>query len=433
MNPNTGSHQRNLAFSEIVSHSINLALLKRLLCIYVYLIMTYILLSFFREAERNPGPNEFQSFVTPFEKIINKLILKKSTGISPKVDVKFPWKNPFSMKDSDLVVPTGDKTMYEIGRRYARKFPELLKERFSIGDYEFTSVPLRSASQTAMAFAMGYLKGKGVVTSLKMQPVPFTTLSPKNKILPLFWQTYPKWIKHVFQNPSSYTEFKKFGMTKVNIVKERIKRLLGLEASNKITIDSVRAISTLCAIERAKFGISGQSSWCSLIAGTEDIGNYYNDLNDWYLYGPGNELNANLSCDLLKGIFQSIQARSKKNKKSQNKVIVRVGYFVQLLTFLDRLGLFINEPMLKADDFLKVSDRKYKVGKLAPFSGNIAFVLYECNTDYKTDYKLQFYLNERLTKLPSCVSMVDCSLADFKEYYKGIVDKCNHKKTCKVD
>ena len=96
--------------------------------------------------------------------IVNRLIKERSTGISPSVDITFPWKNAYLRKEYGLQVPAGDKQIYKIARRFALRFPEIL-DKFSIADLNFTTSYVRRAQQSATALGMGYLKSKGHITN----------------------------------------------------------------------------------------------------------------------------------------------------------------------------------------------------------------------------------------------------------------------------
>ena len=53
--------------------------------------------------------------------------------------------------------------MYKVGQRFAERFPEIL-DKFSIADLNFTSSCFARAQQSASAFGLGYLQGRGHVT-----------------------------------------------------------------------------------------------------------------------------------------------------------------------------------------------------------------------------------------------------------------------------
>ena len=141
--------------------------------------------------------------------MVNPLIEKKSTGISSSVDIRFPWKSPYIRKEYGLPVPEGDRQLYHIGRRFATRFPEILKD-FSIADLNFTSSCFLRASQSVTAFGLGYLEGKGHVTKQRFQPVPLTTAPCGKDILHLPQLSCPKWLRTIALNPATLSESEKF-------------------------------------------------------------------------------------------------------------------------------------------------------------------------------------------------------------------------------
>ena len=367
----------------------------------------------------------------PLEKILNPLI-KNSTGISPSVDVKFPWKSPFRKEEAGLQVPEGDVQMYNIGKRYAKKFPEILAGKISISDFNFTSSCSSRCSQSTTALGVGYLEGKGNLTKLRIQPIPITTPPCSTDRLHRQSVACPKWMKDILFNKATWAESDKFlKSSKFQNIVHKIQQKLGLKNVNMVDENLVLSMFRACAWSVEAFGDSADSGWCSLFD-SEDQKAYdlYVDLYSYYLFGPGNELNADTGCPLMKDIIANIQsAAGMTTGIKKSKFIVRVGHSSTVLAPLFKLGLFVDKIQLKANDYKQLKNRKFRFGEIAPMSGNFAFVLYKCN-DKK--YRIQLYLNERLIELPACQSQLNCTLTQFLGYYQKIISKCDYDKACKV-
>ena len=365
------------------------------------------------------------------ETVVNPLIERKTTGVSSSVDIKFPWKSPYLKKEYGLQVPEGDKQMYKIGRRFATRFPEILKD-FSIADLNFTSSCYLRASQSATAFGLGYLQGKGHVTKQGFQPIPLTTAPCANDILHQQQRACPKWIKTVALNPENIKISEQF-LRSERFMKtvRKVRTKLGLEGVKEIDEYVVGVMLLTCGWGVQTFGYSPDAKWCSLFNEEDQkVYDYYIDAYGYYRFGPGDQLNLDVGCPLLQDVLTNLLVMTGKiTGKPKRKVIGRFGHASTIFAPIHKLGLFIDKVPLQADNYEQMRDREFRFGNIAPMSGNIAFVLYKCSYG---EYKVQFYHNERLMKLPACHSKVSCTLDEFLSYYRPILDKCDFAKICKL-
>ena len=327
--------------------------------------------------------------------------------------------------------------MFEIGRRYAKKFPEMLHGDISIADFNFTSSSYSRSSQSAMAFGMGYLVGKGHVTELKLQPLPIATYPRGKDKLHNLVGSCPRFQKNILRNRTTFAESRKFLKSeRFQKIVRNVRRKLGLIGVKELNEQLVVSMFSLCGWSVEALGHSLQTGWCSVFT-TEDqkIYDLYTDLANYYLIGPGNQLNKDMTCHLLRDIFTSLDRTAKEDKRHiKRKVTVRIGHGHTVIFPLLKLGLFIDKFPLKADtDYDKLKSRQYRAGKIAPMSSNFAFVLYRCGNGKYDKYKIQFYHNERLVKLPACQSKVDCTLKELLNHYRGIQnEKCDIDQLCQV-
>ena len=390
--------------------------------------------SYCRHGERNPEPS--QSFNEPkievLETVLNPLIKNRSTGVSSLVDIEFPWKSPYLKKEYGQQVPEGDKQIYNIGRRFAKRFPEILNGRFSIADFNFTSSCFLRASQSATAFGLGYLEGKGHVTKLGFQPIPLTTYDCNNDKLHLQQRNCKRWRETVGKNPVSFSEHNKFIETdRFQKIVRKVREKLGLKGVKEVEEQLVRSMFTACAWGVQKFGYSEDSGWCSLFNREDQkVFDYSVDAYVYYRLGPGNQINLDVSCAQLQDIFTNIKSMAEKiSGGPKKKVIARFGHTGTVLAPVLKLGLFIDRIPIQANNYEQIRNRKFILGKIVPMSGNIVFVLYRCHYGR---YEIQFYHNERLVKLPACHSKVRCSLDQFLNYYKPMLDLCDYDQACKM-
>ena len=366
--------------------------------------------------------------------VLNPLIKDKSTGVSSSVDVKFPWKNPYLPREYGLQVSEGDKRMYEIARRFAKRFPEIL-DKFSIADLNFTASCTSRASQSATAFGLGYLQGKGHVTKERFQPIPITTYNQcSNDRLHRYQGSCQRWREKVLANPEIRSEYQKFNKSdKYQKIVRKVQDKLGLKGVKELDGNLVYLMFAACSWGVEKFGYSQNSRWCSLFSAEDQkVYDYLTDSYFYYLIGPGNQINIDASCFLLQDILTHLLSMAGKTPGSNSrKIVARFGHGNTVLPALYKLGLFLDKAPLLATNYEQMRDREFKVGKIAPMSGNFAFVLYKCSSYFGHKvYKIQFYHNERLVKLPACHSKIDCTLDEFVHYYKPLLDRCQWNQIC---
>ena len=368
--------------------------------------------------------------LAPLEEVLNPL-MKQSTGVSPTVDVKFPWKMRINKKDAGFQVPEGDKQIYNIGRRFARRFPELLTGRFSIADFNFTSSCSPRASQSTTAFGMGYLQRKGPLTKYKLQPIPLTTVSNcSNDRIHRPVNACPRFMRDIWNQEIAYAESRKFLKTEMfQKIIRKVRKKLGLEGVKEVDEEIVLAMFRACGWGVSIYGDAEGSRWCSLFS-TEDqkIWNLYEDMWAANFWGPGFQLNLDTSCVQLQDLITNMKRMAQDIKSTQRpkKVIARFGHGQTIRLPLGKLGVegYTLEYPLTVDNYENLKNRKFRLGKAGPMSGNYAFVLYKCHYG---EYKVQLYIHEKLVKLPGCRSKVYCSLREFLAYHEDTISKCASK------
>ena len=63
---------------------------------------------------------------------------------------------------------------------------------------------------------------------------------------------------------------------------------------------------------------------------------------------------------------------------------------------------------------------------MQPFGVNVVFVLFQCELN---TYKVQLYVNERLTQLPGCAAST-CTFSEFSNVLAPIVATCDLDAIC---
>jgi hypothetical protein len=75
-----------------------------------------------------------------------------------------------------------------------------------------------------------------------------------------------------------------------------------------------------------------------------------------------------------------------------------------------------------------IANRKWRMSEASPFSGNVAFVLYNCSSDEQVPYRVQLLHNEKPIVFPSCNEMY-CPLEKLKTLFADSL-KCDFKDMC---
>ena len=149
---------------------------------------------------------------------------------------------------------------------------------------------------------------------------------------------------------------------------------------------------------------------------------------------------------------------------SSSRGVFYFGHAESLVPVFAALGLFHDLEPLRADTFdnRSLADaRKFRTGAFVPFSGNFAFVLYDCAKDHgstarrvrsdvgarsldggksnfvanvtATDrFFVQLLVNERPMNFPSFCGGSVCSYSELRKHYSSYVDRCRFDELCQV-
>lgn len=129
--------------------------------------------------------------------------------------------------------------------------------------------------------------------------------------------------------------------------------------------------------------------------------------------GYGNRVNERILCELMKDLL---------NHTNSNNLLKVKMYSVHSATIkllLTALGYARDNDDLRADNYAKMSQRKYRTNLLAPFSSNLVAVRYKC-IDRTQTYKLKFFLNEKLIDLGGSIDGT-YTLSQIQQKYKHFI------------
>ncbi|XP_011053113.1 PREDICTED: multiple inositol polyphosphate phosphatase 1-like isoform X3 [Acromyrmex echinatior] len=176
-----------------------------------------------------------------------------------------------------------------------------------------------------------------------------------------------------------------------------------------------------CRFERT-LHLNKPSPWCYVFTDDEmRVLEYEEDLFYYYNSGPGEEINSQLGCYLIRDMvdhFTKLEVNGDEPKG--------VFYFThsQMMTlFLTAMGVAQNPVPLTATNFRDMDYRNWRISQLVPFAANFAAVFHRCNSS-DTVFKVAFYLNENPLTIEGCKNGV-CDWVQLKKKLGAIAANCN--------
>ncbi|XP_057312906.1 multiple inositol polyphosphate phosphatase 1-like [Hydractinia symbiolongicarpus] len=377
-----------------------------------------------RHGNRYPSYKDVKNMNVAGEKI-NKAAETITTG----VNLKLPWKSPFTKRQDKLLSHVGERELFQLGQRILTRFPSLFKDGYSPLNYSFQSSCKLRCTHSANALAAGLFKEKGVLGECGYQPIAIETFPCNNDPKLRFFKICEKYKVDVEENQSAMQELTKFmNGVEVKSVIEKLSMRLGRPNLN-LNANDMWALSTACAYELGMYNGSLDSGVCSLFDQQDrQIMEYAYDLKHFYKRSAGHKITYESSCPLLKDVIYTLDDAINNPSTAYNGVF-RSSHAETIIPLYALLGVFLDEKKLKADNFAEMKYRQFRGACISPFSGHMYFVLYKCDTGYK----VQMYINERLAKIPCCSSKLSCDFEVFRKCYQHIIDTCEFKKMCKIE
>ncbi|NWX89377.1 MINP1 phosphatase, partial [Nothoprocta ornata] len=250
-----------------------------------------------------------------------------------------------------------------------------------------------------------------------------------------FFEHCEKFVALVEENATAMHQVEAFKEgPEMRRVLERVAGALCLPA-DELNADLVQVAFLTCSYELAIKNVT--SPWCSLFS-EEDakVLEYLNDLKQYWKRGYGYDINSRSSCSLFQDIFRQLDKameESKSSKPISSPVIVQIGHAETLQPLLALMGFFKDEEPLRANNYARQAQRKFRSGRIVPYAANLVFVLYHCDhaKTSREEYQLQMLLNEQL--LPFHHSNQTLALyADLKDYYRDILQNCRFEEECEL-
>lgn len=110
---------------------------------------------------------------------------------------------------------------------------------------------------------------------------------------------------------------------------------------------------------------------------------------------------------------------------------LRFGHSTSTDQFYSSLGLFHDDPPLRADSFYAMRNRIFYESKVTPFAAHIAFILYNCGGPGPENYLVKMMVNGQAMVIPACGSNT-CPYNEFKAKFKAYYEQCNFAQMCQI-
>lgn len=340
------------------------------------------------------------------------------------------WTCPFTDHSSNLLSSLGWKEHVTLGQKYHSMMPDLWAEILSDRKGSEISSLLVSSSRKIRARA----SARAFVTSLQHAPdenhpeLVFDegkVLKENNVLDPdtnstwygkinvkvddsnmRYFDNCSKYLFSVDYNESADHEFEKFLDTRT--FSGLITRIPDYTSPKEIFY-----VHQLCAFESA---IYGQSIWCKLFSDDDLVKlEYAADLKHYYKTGSGYEINFKQSCVLLKSIMEHMNA-SLTGKAEKPFAVLRFGHAETLIPLMTLLEFYRDPMPLKSDNYEKQKDRLFRTGRISPFSGNLALLIYE--DEHKAKF-MAVVINEVIVK-PFNMNCYFCPYGPESEIFKHL-------------
>ncbi|XP_065159990.1 multiple inositol polyphosphate phosphatase 1-like [Atheta coriaria] len=178
----------------------------------------------------------------------------------------------------------------------------------------------------------------------------------------------------------------------------------------------------LCRYEKSWY-VTRPSPWCAAFTPEQlKLLEYGDDLFYFYRSGYGHEyLNKNLGCGLVKDLYDRFE-RTVNGDTSEQKAIFHFRDLDTMLKTIVALGIRRDTNVLTADNYYQHTRRMWRTSEIAPFSGNLAAILYQCDNQAEK-YKVMFFLNENPVDFPEC-SVGLCSWNTFQQKLQYLAQEC---------
>ncbi|XP_055295864.1 multiple inositol polyphosphate phosphatase 1-like [Sitodiplosis mosellana] len=309
------------------------------------------------------------------------------------------WDRNITEKYDEFLTEQGWNDIKTIAKRYKQLFPNIFEDTYDEEKFSFRYTDVHRTEASYRAFVEG-LFGLDAHEYIHVPP------HQENIKLLKPYKFCPTDEEEITGKDSEYRKYLK-SKTISQLVMDVSKRL-GFECPLKMR--QVLSMYDMCVYEQA-WNLSDSSPWCAAFTPSQfyDL-EYPEDLRKYYESGHGREANSRFLCALVNDLLAHL------GNDDQPKAVAYVTHSSSLLLLLTSLGVFNDSEPLRADSYHRLSDRKWRLSKIAPFASNFAAVKYDCPNDIESE-KVKFFINEEPIDFEWCDAGL-CDWSAVKERYK---------------
>ncbi|RHY25985.1 hypothetical protein DYB32_007964 [Aphanomyces invadans] len=266
-----------------------------------------------------------------------------------------------------------DKTSYTFEHTWKDRTRE------SAASYTSTMSFHRVASRDWCRFAFGFFGGH--------QPVHYEVAAKGKDEELRFFDNCPVYEQEVERNLSATAQHDFFATS--DALTQAQRHLQDALHIPSLTLKDLSAIYDACAFDVAVHGIFDH--WCTLMPlDVLQVMEYWKELKQYYRKSHGNSMSVAIASPLLRDVVEAMVNFTTSPNEYGVQGHFRFAHAETLLPLLSLLGFQSNDPKLLATA-TPPYDRHFRSAELAPFGGNVAFVLYRCTHD-RTNFRDKYML-----------------------------------------
>ncbi|XP_025207369.1 multiple inositol polyphosphate phosphatase 1-like [Melanaphis sacchari] len=296
------------------------------------------------------------------------------------------WEFEVNPSSEDDISPQGRMDMQLLAKRTKDKMSEVLVKEINKNTFKIYASEDRKVMNSAEEFS------KTMFGDDFNYKVPIEKIQKNSSFIGL--EACPKRIDSIQNSEASLFRKSPEYMEMVSQISKRLGFL------DNITDSIIHAMYESCRYNKALV-IESYPAWCGLFTRQElQLLEYYEDLDYYYKYGYGSEMNTKVGCPIAKELMGYLNAVA-NDDSDRPSAVFRFGSSAGLLTTLLALGVAKDPTPLTHFNYHVQYRRQWRMSQVDPFSGNFAAVFYKCDQGDEAN-KVMFYLNEGVYDYPGC-------------------------------
>ncbi|CAH2980125.1 unnamed protein product [Chilo suppressalis] len=305
-----------------------------------------------------------------------------------------------------------------LAQAWKQKYPGLLNDnRYN---YLFKYVNDKLSSTTFKAFTEGLFRTQADGLDLPKE-------NDEKLLRP--YQFCDSWKKNVENNKETLAQREIFeSKLEYKQMVTNISQRLGFNYDVEPT--TIRNMYQMCRYNKA-WEVAQVSPWCSVFT-REDLRRleYAEDLETYYKYGPGTDLNKKVGCAHIKDMIDFFKNHTQNEMPLQPRTVIQFVELASILLTVNAMGARNDAAPLTGDNYhtAAVQARKWTNSIMTPYNANLAAVLYKCtlngNFGINDRYQVLFLENEKPISLDGCRVGL-CNWSHVTKTLGAIADACD--------